>query len=65
VDAGRTPGRPSQVGGVLAMTEPRDERPGEGREGCAQSSKSTKEGGPKQDHDFSTMPTVQKRDLRR
>jgi len=40
-------------------------RPSEGREGCAQSSSSTREGGSKRDHDFSTMPTVPNSDPRR
>ena len=39
-------------------------RPSEGGEGCARSNRSTREGGPKRDHDFSTMPTVPNSDPR-
>ena len=38
---------------------------GEGREGCVKSSKSTREGGPKRDHDFLTLLTLPNSDPRR
>jgi len=64
VNGGRTPERPSQVGGVGCYPAT-GRRPSEGGEGCAQSSRTTREGGPKRDHNFSTMPTVLNSDPRR
>jgi len=64
VDGGRTPERPSREG-VVGCNGATGRRPSEGREGCAQSSRSTREGGPKRDHHFSTMPTVLNGDPRR
>jgi len=57
VNGGRTLKRPSRVGGV-GCNRATGRRPSEGGEGCAQSNRSTREGEPKRDHDFSTMPTV-------
>jgi len=53
------------VGGGSAVTEPQEEDLSEGREGCAQSIRSAREGGPKRDQDFLTMPIVQLSDPRR
>jgi len=64
VNGGRTPRRPSWVAGV-GCTRATGRRPSEGGEGCAQSSRSGREGGPKRDHNFSTMPTVPNSDPRR
>jgi len=51
VNGGRTPKRPSLVGGV-GCNRATGQRPSEGGEGCARSNRSTREGGPKRDHDF-------------
>jgi len=51
MDGGRTQERPSWVGGV-GCNRATGRRPSEGGEGYAQSSRSTREGGPKQDQDF-------------
>jgi len=63
VDGGQTPKRPSRVGGV-GCNRATGRRPSEGGAGCAQSSRSTREGGLKRDHDFSMMPTVPNSDPR-
>jgi len=57
VNGGWTPRRPSRVGGV-GYNRATGRGPSERGEGSAQSSRSTREGGPKRDHDFSTMTTV-------
>jgi len=51
--------------GVVGCNRATGRRPSEGGEGCAQSSRSTREGGPKRDHEFSTMLTVPNSDPRR
>jgi len=51
--------------GVVGCNQPMGRSSSEGREGCAQSSRSRREGGSKRDHDLSTMPTVPNRDPRR
>ena len=64
MNGGRTPRRPSRVGGV-GCNRATGLRPSEGGEGCAQSCRSVREGGPKRDQDFLTMPIVQLSDPRR
>jgi len=57
VNGGRTPKRPNRVGGV-GCNRATGRRPSEGGEGCARSIRSMREGGPKRDDGFSTIPTV-------
>jgi len=64
VNGGRRPMWPSRVGGV-GCNRATGRRPSDGGEGCAQGSRSTREGGLKRDHDLSTMPTVPNTDPRR
>ena len=64
MNAGRTPGRPNRAGGCFGCNRATGGRPGEGLVGCAKSSRSTREGGPKRDHDFSPMLTVPNSDPR-
>jgi len=64
MNGGRTPKRPSRVG-VVGCNRATGRGPSEGGEGYAQLSRCTREGGPKRDHDFSTMPTVPNSDPRR
>ena len=64
VNGGRTPERLSQVGG-FGCNRARGRRSSEGGEGCDQSSRSTREGRPKRDDNFSTIPTVPNSDPRR
>ena len=65
VNGGRTPKRQSRVGG-LGCNRVTGRKRSEEREVCDQSSRRTREGGPKKrDHNFSTMPTVLNSDPRR
>ena len=64
MNGGRTPKQPRRVGGV-GGNRATGRRPSETGEGCAQSSRITKEGGPQRDDDFATMPTVPISDPRR
>jgi len=52
-------------GGCFGCNRATGRRPGEGRAGCAQSSRSRREGGLKRGHDLSTILTVLSSDPRR
>jgi len=58
VSGGRRPEPLKGVGGWFGCNRATGREPGEGRERCAQSCRSTRVRGLKRDHNFSTMPTM-------